>query len=42
MIRGRTLSRDEISDIWTIDRSEVIEALYELEPDDIHLEYAFE
>jgi predicted N-acetyltransferase YhbS len=31
MIRGRKLSRDEINDIWTIDRSEVIEAVYYLE-----------
>jgi predicted N-acetyltransferase YhbS len=30
MIRGRTLARDEIQRIWTIDRSEVIEAVYEL------------
>ena len=28
MINGRELSRDEIKEIWTIDRSEVIEAVY--------------
>lgn len=31
MINGRALSRDEISELWTIDRSEVIEAVYYLE-----------
>ena len=31
MIDGRELSRDEIKEIWTIDRSEVIEAIYYLE-----------
>ena len=31
MINGRELSRDEIKEIWTIDRSEVIEAVYYLE-----------
>lgn len=31
MINGRELSRDEIEEIWTIDRSEVIEAVYYLE-----------
>lgn len=31
MITGRTLSRDEISKVWTIDRSEVIDAVYYLE-----------
>jgi len=29
-IRGRILSRDEIAEIWTIDRSEVVDAAYEL------------
>jgi GNAT superfamily N-acetyltransferase len=28
MISGRNLSKDEIEEIWTIDRSEVIEAVY--------------
>jgi len=31
MISGRELSRDEIKEIWTIDRSEVIDAAYYLE-----------
>ena len=31
MISGRKLSRDEIKDIWAIDRSEVIDAVYYLE-----------
>ncbi|NJN18568.1 MAG: GNAT family N-acetyltransferase [Oscillochloris sp.] len=31
MISGRLLGRDEIKTIWTIDRSEVITALYTLE-----------
>ena len=31
MITGRTLSRDEIKEVWTIDRSEVIDAVYYLE-----------
>jgi len=31
MISGRKLSRDEIKEVWTIDRSEVIEAMYRLE-----------
>ncbi len=31
MISGRKLSRDEIGEIWTIDRSEVIDAIYYLE-----------
>jgi predicted N-acetyltransferase YhbS len=31
MISGRKLSRDEIREIWTIDRSEVIDAVYRLE-----------
>lgn len=31
MISGRKLSRDEISEIWTIDRSEVIDAIYYLD-----------
>lgn len=31
MIKGRQLLPDEIQDIWTIDRSEVIEAIYTLE-----------
>lgn len=31
MISGRTLSRDEIKDVWAIDRSEVINAVYYLE-----------
>lgn len=31
MICGRQLSRNEIREIWTIDRSEVIEAVYSLE-----------
>lgn len=30
MIGGRTLSRDEIEDVWTIDRSELIEAVFQL------------
>jgi predicted N-acetyltransferase YhbS len=30
MIEGRELSRDEITGIWAIDRSEVIEAVYSL------------
>lgn len=29
-ISGRVLSRDEIAEIWTIDRSEVVDAVYEL------------
>jgi predicted N-acetyltransferase YhbS len=31
MINGRILSRDEISQVWTIDRSEVTKAVYILE-----------
>lgn len=31
MIGGRELSRDEITNVWTIDRSEVIDAAYRLE-----------
>jgi predicted N-acetyltransferase YhbS len=31
MLSGRILDRDEIKKIWTIDRSEVIEAIYYLE-----------
>lgn len=31
MINGRILARDEIDAIWTIDRREVIEAVYSLE-----------
>ena len=31
MISGRKLSRDEIKALWTIDRSEVIDAVYYLE-----------
>jgi predicted N-acetyltransferase YhbS len=31
MITGRNLSRDEIDEIWTIDRSEVVDAAYHLE-----------
>jgi len=31
MIRGKMLARDEIEDIWNIDRSEVIDAVYYLE-----------
>lgn len=31
MIRGRTLTRDEVKHVWTIDRSEVIDAVYHLE-----------
>ncbi len=31
MIHGRDLAREEIQRIWTIDRSEVIEAVYALE-----------
>ena len=31
MIRGRTLSRGEIADLWSIDRSELIEAVYHLD-----------
>ncbi len=31
MISGRKLSRDEIKNIWTIDRSEIIDAVYYLE-----------
>jgi predicted N-acetyltransferase YhbS len=31
MIDGRQLRRDEIEDVWTIDRREVIEAVYYLE-----------
>ena len=31
MISGRRLSRDEISEIWTIDRSEVVESVYRLQ-----------
>ena len=30
-MNGRELLRDEIKEIWTIDRSEVIEAVYYLE-----------
>lgn len=30
MIDGRKLARDEIVDVWTIDRSEVIDAVYHL------------
>jgi predicted N-acetyltransferase YhbS len=33
MISGRNLSRDEIEQIWSIDRSEVIEAVYYFEND---------
>ena len=45
MITGRDLSREEIGLIWEIDRSEIIEntynkELFELEPEDIHLECA--
>jgi predicted N-acetyltransferase YhbS len=29
-ISGRILSRDEIAEVWTIDRSEVVDAAYEL------------
>jgi len=29
-ISGRVLSRDEIAEIWTIDRSEVVDTVYEL------------
>jgi predicted N-acetyltransferase YhbS len=31
MIDGRELSREEIKDVWTIDRSEVIDAVYYFE-----------
>ncbi len=31
MISGRKLSRDEIKEMWAIDRSEVIDAVYYLE-----------
>lgn len=31
MISGRKLSRDEVKEIWTIDRSEIIDAVYCLE-----------
>jgi predicted N-acetyltransferase YhbS len=31
MISGRQLSREEIRDIWTIDRSETVDAVYGLE-----------
>jgi len=31
MIRGRTLTRDEVEKVWTIDRREVIDAVYYLE-----------
>ena len=31
MISGRKLSRDDIKELWTIDRSEVIDAVYYLE-----------
>jgi len=31
MISGRTLTRDEIKQVWGIDRSEVIDAIYYLE-----------
>ena len=37
MIKGRRLSRDEIKGIWTIDRSEVIDALYYLEDGSLQL-----
>jgi predicted N-acetyltransferase YhbS len=29
-IRGRVLSRDEIAEVWTIDRSEVVDTVYEV------------
>lgn len=31
MVHERALSRDEIADLWSIDRSEVIDAVYHLE-----------
>lgn len=31
MIRGRTLARDEVKEVWAIDRSEVVDAVYYLE-----------
>jgi len=31
MISGRTLTRDEIQEVWTIDRREVVNAVYYLE-----------
>ena len=37
MISGRILTRDEIRDVWTIDRSEVIEGLYSLENGSLQL-----
>ena len=37
MISGRKLSRTEIKEIWTIDRSEVIDAMYYLDNGDLVL-----
>jgi hypothetical protein len=37
MLAGRLLSRDEIKRIWSIDRSEVIDAVYYLEDENLVL-----
>ena len=37
MISGRRLSRDEIGDIWTIDRGEVVDGIYYLENGSLQL-----
>jgi len=37
MISGRTLPRDEIKDVWAIDRSEVIDAVYQVENGSLRL-----
>jgi predicted N-acetyltransferase YhbS len=41
MITGREISRDEIKMIWTIDRSEVIEAVYYLEQGNLVLKQEY-
>lgn len=37
MVSGRILSRDEIGQVWTIDRSEVIDTAYALEEGELRL-----
>jgi predicted N-acetyltransferase YhbS len=41
MINGRSLARDEIKRIWTIDRREVIEAVYTLQDGALALKPAY-
>ena len=41
MIRGRTLSKEEIKEIWTIDRSEVIHKVYHFENGGLSLKQEF-